>query len=99
MKTSIVAEFGKVKKTCADISLKKMNDYGPAWRVLRPKSLTDQSFIKVQRIRSIREKKVNKVGESEEDGLRAIFNYAVIGLIQLEIDGSSLTNEEDITLR
>jgi hypothetical protein len=62
-----------------------MRDYGCAWRVLRPSSITDQIFIKANRIRSIQEKGTQKVGDDIQDEFIGIINYAVIGLIQLEL--------------
>lgn len=70
---------------CKDIFLKKMKDYGTAWRNLRPKSLTDQIFIKAQRIKSIEEKGKQKVGDSISGEYVGIINYCVIALIQLEL--------------
>jgi hypothetical protein len=63
--------------------LKKTKDYGTAWRILRPSSLTDQLFIKAQRIRTIQETGENKVGEDVEDEFRAIVNYCIMAIIQL----------------
>ena len=60
-----------------------MKDYGTAWRVLRPSSITDQIYIKVNRIRTLQMKDVKMVDESEEDEFIAIINYSIIGLIQL----------------
>ena len=68
-----------------DIFLKKMKDYGTAWRILRTSSLTDQIFIKAQRIRTLQEKGVSKVGEGIEDEFIGIVNYCVMALIQLEL--------------
>jgi hypothetical protein len=68
---------------CRDIFLKKTKDYGTAWRILRPSSLTDQLFIKAQRIRTIQETGENKVGEDVEDEFRAIVNYCIMAIIQL----------------
>ncbi len=59
-------------------------DYGASWRILRPASLTDQLFIKAKRIRSLQEKKENKVGEGVVPEFMAIFNYSIMSLIQLE---------------
>ena len=61
-----------------------MADYGTAWRILRPVSLTDQIYIKANRIRSIEETGVNKVGEGIEPEFIGIINYSIMGLIQLE---------------
>jgi len=70
---------------CKDIFLKKMKDYGTAWRNLRPKSLTDQIFIKAQRIKSIEEKGEQKVSDSISGEYVGIINYCLIALIQLEL--------------
>ena len=73
-------EIGK----CRQLFENKNRDYGAAWRILRPKSITDQILIKALRIRSIEEKGVTKVGESIEDEFIGIYNYCIIGLIQLK---------------
>lgn len=70
---------------CKDIFLKKMKDYGTAWRNLRPKSLTDQIFIKAQRIKSIEEKGTQKVGDDIAGEYIGIINYCVMALIQIEL--------------
>lgn len=72
---------------CKDIFLKKMRDYGTAWRNLRPTSLTDQIFIKAQRIKSIEEKGIQKVEDAISGEYIGIINYCVIALIQLELGG------------
>jgi hypothetical protein len=78
--------FDKAISQCKEIFEKKTYDYGTAWRILRSKSITDQIFIKAQRIRSIEEKKENKVGESIENEFVGIVNYCIIALIQLELN-------------
>lgn len=70
---------------CKDIFLKKMNDYGTAWRNLRPKSLTDQIFIKAQRIKSIEEKGIQKINDAINGEYIGIINYCIIALIQIEL--------------
>lgn len=70
---------------CKDIFLKKMKDYGTAWRNLRPRSLTDQIFIKAQRIKSIEEKGTQKVQDDIAGEYIGIINYCLIALIQLEM--------------
>lgn len=70
---------------CKDIFLKKMKDYGTAWRNLRPKSLTDQIFIKAQRIKSIEEKGTQKINDTISGEYIGIINYCAIALIQLEL--------------
>lgn len=76
-------QYDEAVALCKDIYLKKMKDYGSAWRILRPTSLTDQIFIKAQRIRSIEEKGAQKVSESIESEFVGIVNYAVMALIQI----------------
>ncbi|CAN5502290.1 DUF1599 domain-containing protein [soil metagenome] len=66
-----------------------MQDYGSAWRVLRPSSITDQIFIKAQRIRSIEEKREQKVDEGVESEFIGIINYAAIALMQIELPANS----------
>lgn len=78
-------QFDQVATICRDIFSKKMKDYGASWRILRPKSVTDQIYIKANRIRSIETKGVTKVDEGIRSELIAIVNYGVIGLIQLEL--------------
>lgn len=77
---------------CRDIFTKKTTDYGTAWRILRPESLTDQIFIKAKRIRSIEESKENLVGESLENEFIGIYNYCVMALIQLKHDVGESTD-------
>jgi len=77
------AEYTNVINVCRDIFAKKTKDYGTAWRILRPSSLTDQLFIKAQRIRTIQETGENKVGENIEDEFVAIVNYCIMAIIQL----------------
>jgi hypothetical protein len=78
-------QYDAAVKQCKDIFLKKMKDYGTAWRILRTSSLTDQIFIKAQRIRSIEEKGTQKVGDDIAGEYVGIINYCVISLIQLEL--------------
>lgn len=77
-------QYDKALSRCREIFEKKTIDYGTAWRILRPESLTDQIFIKAKRIRSIEISKENKVGESLDSEYIGIFNYCVMALIQLE---------------
>lgn len=79
-----VEQYTKVISKCREIFEKKTMDYGTAWRILRPSSLTDQIFIKAQRIRTIQETNTNKVGEDIEDEFIGIINYCTIAIIQLE---------------
>lgn len=84
-------QFEKAIALCREVYTNKMHDYGLAWRILRPSSLTDQIFIKANRIRSIQEKGISKVNEGVEPEFIGIVNYAVMALIQLE-KGYSLHN-------
>lgn len=77
--------YDKAVQSCKEIFIKKTKDYGTAWRVLRQISIVDQIFIKAQRIRTIQEKGVQRVGDDVESEFKGIVNYAVIGLIQLEL--------------
>ena len=76
-------QFEHVIAICRDLYSKKLHDYGPAWRILRPASVTDQIFIKANRIRSIETKGVTLVDEGIRSEFIAIVNYGIIGLIQL----------------
>jgi hypothetical protein len=78
-----VFEYTNVMNSCREIFQKKSFDYGTSWRIFRPSSLTDQIFIKAQRIRTIQETGENKVGESFEDAFMAIVNYCIMAVIQL----------------
>lgn len=86
-------EYDIVIDTCRDIFLKKMHDYGAAWRILRSTSITDQIFIKANRIRSIEEKGVCKVNEGIVPEFIGIVNYSIMGLIQLELGPGEDTAE------
>ena len=87
-----IQQYTKIIEKCRRLFEKKTSDYGTAWRVLRPPSLTDQIFIKAQRIRTIQETGISKVDESIEEGFVAIINYCIMALIQLELPLS--VNEE-----
>ena len=73
-----------VLESCRSLFEKKLHDYGTAWRILRPESLTDQIYIKAERIRSIQEKGQAQVNEGIDSELIGIVNYGIIGMIQLE---------------
>ena len=82
-------QYDAIITLCKDIFIKKMKDYGSAWRILRISSLTDQIFIKAQRIRCIEEKGIQKVNEGIKPEYIGIINYSIIGLIQMELGISS----------
>ena len=83
MMEKTVQQFTEILNICASLFEKKLTDYGAAWRVLRPSSVTDQIYIKINRIRTLQTVENQMVEESEEEGFIAIVNYAIIGLIQL----------------
>jgi hypothetical protein len=78
------AEYESVINTCKSLFIKKTRDYGTAWRILRPSSITDQIFIKAQRIRTLEEKKISKVGDDVIGEYIGIINYCLIAMMQLE---------------
>ena len=78
-------QYNAVIEICRELFINKMKDYGCAWRILRLPSLTDQIFIKAQRIRSLQENEVRKVAEDEKPEFIGIVNYSVMALIQLEL--------------
>jgi hypothetical protein len=77
-------EYDKVVAICRELFVKKMSDYGSAWRILRLTSLTDQIFIKAQRIRSLQKNEVRKIQEDETGEFIGIINYCIMALIQME---------------
>jgi hypothetical protein len=81
-------EYKEVIATCKTLFEKKTRDYGTAWRILRLSSITDQIFIKAQRIRSIQEKGIQKVSDPIKDEFVGIINYCIIALIQMDLEGS-----------
>lgn len=90
-------QYDEVTAQCRELFFKKMKDYGPAWRILRLPSLTDQIFIKAQRIRSIENKGTQLVADNIEGEFIGIFNYSVIALIQLElgvVEQPDISNEK-----
>ena len=82
-------QYDEAISLCKDIFLKKMKDYGTAWRNLRPTSLTDQIFIKAQRIKSIEEKGTQKIEDDIKGEYIGIINYCAIALIQIELAGDT----------
>lgn len=77
-------QYDEVISTCRELFVNKMSDYGSAWRILRLPSLTDQIFIKAQRIRVLQQNEVQKVDEGEVSEFIGIINYCIMALIQLE---------------
>lgn len=95
------SQFDQAVKICREVFMKKLKDYGASWRIMRQQSVTDQIFIKANRIRSIELKGISKVNEGIQPELMAIVNYGIIGLIQIELGFSEtddLTEEEVLKL-
>ena len=94
-------QYDAVIEECRSLFINKMSDYGSAWRILRLPSLTDQIFIKAQRIRQLQENEVRKVDEGEKSEFIGIINYSIMALIQLElgvVDNPDLTTEQSTVL-
>ncbi|MBU2939461.1 DUF1599 domain-containing protein [Lacinutrix sp. C3R15] len=94
-------QYDAVVNTCRSLFINKMSDYGSAWRILRLPSLTDQIFIKAQRIRSLQQNDVRKVDEGEVSEFIGIINYSIMALIQLEkgvVEQPDMTTEEATAL-
>ncbi|WP_028892796.1 DUF1599 domain-containing protein [Tenacibaculum sp. 47A_GOM-205m] len=90
-------QYDAVVEECKSLFIKKMSDYGSAWRILRLPSLTDQIFIKAQRIRQLQENTERKVDEGEKSEFIGIINYSVMALIQIElgvVEQPDLTTEQ-----
>jgi hypothetical protein len=78
-------QYDQAIQSCKDIFLKKTKDYGTSWRVYRTISIVDQIYIKAKRIRTIQEKGEQKIGDDILSEFKGILNYAIIGLIQLDL--------------
>ena len=92
MRTNI--QYDEAVNVCKDVFIRKTQDYGTSWRVLRMISIVDQIFIKAQRIRTIQEKQTQRIGDDIKSEFVGIVNYGLIGLIQLE-KGTSVIEDLD----
>ncbi len=93
------SEFAQVKNDCRDVFRAKMTDYGTSWRLMRPSSLTDQIYIKANRIRTLEEKHEARVDEGIVPEFVGIVNYCVMALIQVELGpGADLSEEDALSL-
>lgn len=95
------AQFHSVLAQCRKLFVDKMKDYGPAWRILRTPSITDQIFIKIKRIRTLQTSSERMVDEGIESEFIAVVNYAAMGIIQLQlgvVDQPDLSSEEATAL-
>ena len=88
-------QYNDVITQCRDLFMNKMKDYGSAWRILRLPSLTDQIFIKAQRIRGLQQNKERRVDEGAMSEFIGIINYAIMALVQLE---KGVVEQPDLTL-
>ena len=85
MMTETSRQFEQAIALCKDVFINKMMDYGSSWRILRTASLTDQIYIKANRIRSIEQKGIQKIAEGIRPEFIGIVNYSVIALVQIEL--------------
>jgi hypothetical protein len=88
-------QYDKQTQLAKEIFVKKTQDYGVSWSIFRPKSLTDQIFIKAFRIRTLQEKGVQKVDDNVIDDFIGLVNYSIMGLIQLETSHNGLLTKEE----
>ena len=94
-------QYDEAIAQCRELFINKMKDYGPSWRILRPRSVTDQIFIKAKRIRTLELNGETKVGEGIWPEFVGIINYGIIGLIQLRLgysDTVDITKEKALQL-
>ena len=89
-------EYDDVIAFCRTLFINKMKDYGSAWRIMRMPSLTDQIFIKAQRIRSLQENEIRKIDEDEKGEFIGIINYSIMALVQLEL---GVVDQPDLNLQ
>jgi|TARA_B110000438_G_C15753160_1_gene623934 hypothetical protein len=88
-------QYIEIISRCKELYINKMKDYGCAWRILRLESLTDQIFIKAQRIRGLQINKEQKISEGQEDEFIGIINYSIMALIQIELGVSEQPDLND----
>lgn len=91
--TNTNQQYDEVVDKCRQLFLNKAKDYGTAWRILRLTSLTDQIYIKAQRIRSLQENKTQKIQENQDSEFIGIINYSVMALIQIKL---GVSNQPDL---
>ena len=88
-------QYDDIIHVCRELFTKKMSDYGSAWRILRLPSLTDQIFIKAQRIRGLQQNDKRRVDEGEESEFIGIINYCIMALIQIQ---KGVVEQPDLSL-
>lgn len=94
--SNTIEEYNNVISTCKELFIKKTHDYGTSWRIMRLTSITDQIYIKAQRIRTLETVKTSKVSDSIPDEYIGIVNYCIISMIQLSLTDS---DEENLPLQ
>jgi hypothetical protein len=99
MSTIRYPSYESVVDACHTVFEKKTKDYGTAWRILRLPSLTDQLFIKAQRIRTLQEKGISRVGEPIEEDLIGLINYSIMALLQLRLPAAAALEMEYASLK
>ncbi len=100
MKSNTITSYQAIISKCRTLFHKKTTDYGTAWRILRLPSITDQIYIKAQRIRSIQEKQKQMIEEDISSEFIGIINYCIIALIQLELtDNDTMEMESDVVMK
>jgi len=95
-----VNQYNTIIERCKDIFIKKMKDYGASWRILRTTSLTDQIFIKTQRIRGLQKNEMQKIDEGQVSEFIGVINYSIMALVQLEfgiVEQPDLKMEEAVS--
>jgi hypothetical protein len=90
MATTTADQYDKIIENCRTTFLQKTSDYGTSWRVYRTISVADQVYIKAKRIRTIQEKKTQRIGDNIKSEFEGILNYSIIGLIQLQINDDDM---------
>ena len=90
MATTTNDQYDQIIENCRNTFLQKTSDYGTSWRVYRTISVADQVYIKAKRIRTIQEKRTQKIGDNIKSEFEGILNYSIIGLIQLQIDDEEM---------
>ena len=90
MQVNTDQQYDKAISCCREIFIKKTKDYGTSWRVYRTISIADQIYIKAKRIRNIQQKRIQKINDDVNDEFMGILNYAIIGLIQLDINNDEM---------
>lgn len=98
MQVTTDTQYDAAISRCREIFIKKTNDYGTSWRVYRTISIADQIYIKAKRIRNIQQTGIQKINDDVPGEFMGILNYAVIGLIQLDIDDDDPDMDREVDM-